>query len=154
MPDCREDVKLSSAANAGDDGDCMYIILKGSCNVHVDLNFDESAQAGALQKASLQPKVAKKKTAPNALPKQHLARLNSTVRLERVSSSLSSHSDSSVRSHSDSSVRSSGADRAEHKRGRSLLGKQPCPCCCAALVAPGDTRASVLHAASMTAHLT
>lgn len=100
----------------------MYIILKGSCNVHVDLNFDESAQAGALQKASLQPKVAKKKTAPNALSKQHLTRLNSTARLERVSSSMSSHSDSSVRS--------SNADRAEHKRGRSLLGDQLCPCCC------------------------
>lgn len=64
----------------------MYIILKGSCNVHVDPTFDESAQAGALQKASLQPKVPKKKT---PLTKAHLSRLNSTMRLERMSSNLS-----------------------------------------------------------------
>lgn len=57
---------------AGDDGDCMYIILRGSCNVHVDPDFDETAQAGALQKASLQPKVVKKKQP--VLAAKHLLR--------------------------------------------------------------------------------
>ena len=31
----------------------MYVILQGSCNVHVDAGFDDSAQASALQRASL-----------------------------------------------------------------------------------------------------
>ena len=102
--------------HAGDDGDCMYIILKGTCNVHVDPTFDESAQAGALQKASLQPKVAKKKAAPAALAKP--SRLNSTMRLERMSSNLSTFSDTSRRS-------SSSGDRtgADNKHRRTLLSE-------------------------------
>ncbi|DBA81719.1 TPA: hypothetical protein ACH3X1_007456 [Trebouxia sp. C0004] len=80
----------------GDDGDCMYIILRGSCNVHVDPDFDETAQAGALQKASLQPKVLKKKQPAGAgLTAKHLLRPG-TGHLERLSSSASIRSDTSA----------------------------------------------------------
>lgn len=104
---------------AGDDGDCMYIILKGTCNVHVDPTFDESAQAGALQKASLAPKVPKKKTASSVLTKPHLARLTSTMRLDRMSSNVSTASDSSR--HSSASGEKGGTD----KHRRTLLSKVP-----------------------------
>ena len=104
--------------HAGDDGDCMYIILKGTCNVHVDPTFDESAQAGALQKASLAPKVVKKKTAASALTKPHLARLNSTMRLDRMSSNVSTASDSSR--HSSASLDKGGAD---NKHRRTLMSR-------------------------------
>lgn len=79
--------------HAGDDGDCMYIILRGSCNVHVDPDFDETAQAGALQKASLAPKVAKKKqpVSTSSVVKHLLP--SSAAHLARLSSSASIRSD-------------------------------------------------------------
>ena len=86
---------------AGDDGDCMYIILRGSCNVHVDPDFDETAQAGALQKASLAPKVPKKKqpTSSSSVVK-HLLRPSASnlTPLDRLSSSASIRSDVSATS--------------------------------------------------------
>lgn len=79
----------------------MYIILRGSCNVHVDPDFDETAQAGALQKASLAPKVPKKKQpVSGSSGVRHLLRpsgghLNP---LDRLSSSVSVRSDVSATS--------------------------------------------------------
>ena len=76
----------------------MYIILRGSCNVHVDPDFDETAQAGALQKASLAPKVLKKKhPLSTSSAAKHLLRPSTghLTSLDRLSSSASSRSDMS-----------------------------------------------------------
>ena len=89
---------LSFSWCTGDDGDCMYIILRGSCNVHVDPDFDETAQAGALQKASLAPKVIKKKQPlSTSSVAKHLLRPTTghMTSLDRLSSSVSSRSDMS-----------------------------------------------------------
>lgn len=94
-------VKASPCMLAGDDGDCMYIILRGSCNVHVDPDFDETAQAGALQKASLGPKVPKKKQPmPSSSVLKHLLRpsAGNVTPLDRLSSSASIRSDVSATS--------------------------------------------------------
>ena len=87
----------------------MYIILRGSCNVHVDPDFDETAQAGALQKASLQPKVAKKKQ-PSAA--KHVLR-PSVAHLEHLSSTLSTRSDVSL---SETLKRRGGSQDGAHPR--------------------------------------
>lgn len=101
---------------AGDDGDCMYIILRGSCNVHVDPDFDETAQAGALQKASLQPKLQKKKQpAAAGLTAKHLLRPG-TSHLERLSSTASTRSDMSVVSTVTASSRRSTESHDGHPR--------------------------------------
>ncbi|DBB16255.1 TPA: hypothetical protein ACH3X3_014574 [Trebouxia sp. C0006] len=100
----------------GDDGDCMYIILRGSCNVHVDPDFDETAQAGALQKASLQPKLQKKKQpAAAGLTAKHLLRPG-TSHLERLSSTASTRSDMSVVSTVTASSRRSTESHDGHPR--------------------------------------
>ena len=96
----------------------MYIILRGSCNVHVDSDFDETAQAGALQKASLAPKVPKKKqpTSTSSVVK-HLLRpaAGHLTSLERLSSS------SSVRSEmSHTSRRSTDSHEAHPTRASGL----------------------------------
>ncbi|KAL0026691.1 hypothetical protein WJX79_004506 [Trebouxia sp. C0005] len=107
----------------GDDGDCMYIILRGSCNVHVDPDFDETAQAGALQKASLQPKVLKKKQPMAAgLTAKHLLRPG-TGHLERLSSTASTRSDMSTASSVTASSRRSTESHDGHPRRSLVLGE-------------------------------
>ena len=71
----------------------MYIILRGSCNVHVDPDFDETAQAGALQKASLAPKVARKKQPYSSSSVVKHLPPSSAGHLARLSSSASFRSD-------------------------------------------------------------
>lgn len=107
-----------SPVAAGDDGDCMYIILRGSCNVHVDPDFDETAQAGALQKASLQPKVQKKKhSLPGGLAAKHLLRPSAGHSLDRLNSTVSTRSDTSATgSVSGSSRRSTGSVDSHARR--------------------------------------
>lgn len=94
----------------------MYIILRGSCNVHVDPDFDETAQAGAVQKASLQPKVLKKKQpAAAGLTAKHLVRPG-TGHLERLSSTVSTRSDMSAFSSVAASSRRSTESHDGHPR--------------------------------------
>lgn len=116
---------------AGDDGDCMYIILRGSCNVHVDPDFDETAQAGALQKASLQPKAPKKKQPlPGGLAAKHLLRGGAGHSLERLSSTASTRSDAS------STQGAAGPSRRSLDDGHSRRSTgQGTPGCCSAFAA-------------------
>ena len=104
---------------AGDDGDCMYIILRGSCNVHVDPDFDETAQAGALQKASLAPKAPKKKQPMSSSSVvKHLLRPSAghLTPLDRLSSSASIRSDVSS-----TSRRSIDGHEAHPRRASGLI---------------------------------